>query len=218
MKRSSFETLALVLALGLAGTACDTGTDPGANGNGNGNGNGDTSASIGGAVTASGRPMSGVSIAMEGGETKVTAPDGAYTFPGLAAGTYTLVLTAPPGLQARSGESLTRQVTVTAAQSRTEDWTLDEPEPVIVDVTLAGVSFTPSDLTIDAGTTVRWVVDNGGHTITPNTADQRGVWANIQSANQGETYFHRFNVAGQEYDYFCAPHQSEGMVGQVTVN
>lgn len=81
-----------------------------------------------------------------------------------------------------------------------------------------GLRFSPDDLTIDPGTTVRWVASTALlHTITPNDPTQQGVWARATSSSAGTVLTHTFTVSGQVYNYFCEPHQSSGMTGVIRV-
>jgi len=95
------------------------------------------------------------------------------------------------------------------------------PDPpagtVIINLT-AGLRFDPAEVTIAAGTTVRWVYQGGGgHTVTPRDAGQDGVWARQVMNGGGQVFEHTFNVGGQTYDYFCEPHELQGMTGRVIV-
>lgn len=82
----------------------------------------------------------------------------------------------------------------------------------------SGLQFSPSDLTIDPGTTVRWVSSTTLlHTITPNEPTQQGVWTRATSSASGTVLTHTFTISGQVYNYFCEPHQSSGMTGVIRV-
>lgn len=82
----------------------------------------------------------------------------------------------------------------------------------------ASFFFSPSDLTIDPGTTVRWVSNTATeHTITPANASQPGVWSRVSTSQSGTVLTHTFTVAGQVYNYFCEPHQATGMTGVIRV-
>ncbi len=89
------------------------------------------------------------------------------------------------------------------------------------------MKFVPSQVTIQSGESVQW--KNGSHYVHTVTADP--AWAtrpqNFQlpegvkafdsgDIRPGKTYQHKFTVPGI-YRYFCIPHQSSGMVGEVTV-
>lgn len=82
----------------------------------------------------------------------------------------------------------------------------------------ASFFFSPSDLTVDPGTTVRWVSNTAtAHTITPANAAQPGVWARVSTSQSGTVLTHTFTVPGQVYNYFCEPHQATGMTGVIRV-
>jgi plastocyanin len=107
-----------------------------------------------------------------------------------------------------------------------------------IDMTDALV-FDPSAATIPPGTTVVWDnVGSVGHSVTayeddiPEEAeffasggfDGESAARSSYSAGDpdsgdvagGETFEHTFEVVGQ-YDYFCIPHESAGMVASITV-
>lgn len=84
----------------------------------------------------------------------------------------------------------------------------------VVVIELRDQSFSQSQVTIEPGTTVRWV--NQGdifHTVTPDGNDE---WARTTFDNAGDTFEHTFETEG-EFPYFCEPHQSLGMVGTIRV-
>jgi plastocyanin len=89
-----------------------------------------------------------------------------------------------------------------------------------VDVTVApngDLVFSPSSVTIHPGDTVRWTWGASFHSSTsgvPGAAD--GIW-DSGILNQGNTFSHIFNSAGN-FPYFCIPHGGCcGMVGMVSV-
>jgi len=102
-----------------------------------------------------------------------------------------------------------------------------------------GLVFDPDQLTIAPGDTVVWeTVGSIGHSVTayegeiPEEAEywNSGNFDSEQAARSnytagdrdsgdvgaGQTYEHTFEVEGQ-YDYFCVPHESAGMVASLTV-
>lgn len=97
-----------------------------------------------------------------------------------------------------------------------------EPDPDsdsdVVQIQLTeNLTFSPDDVTIEPGTTVRWVSSYAEfHTITPENSQQEGVWTR-QEMNEGDTFEHTFQTAGEVYDYFCEPHQPQGMTGTIRV-
>lgn len=95
--------------------------------------------------------------------------------------------------------------------------------------------FDPADIVVSSGTTVTWQnVGAIGHTVTayedeiPEDAEffSSGGFDSEQAARDGypdegnlpdgATYEHTFEVTGM-YNYFCIPHELNGMVGSVLV-
>jgi plastocyanin len=89
------------------------------------------------------------------------------------------------------------------------------------------MKFDPAQITIKVGTTVRWEnVASVVHTSTDDASkapDPKD--AALPSGAQpwdsgllqpGQTFEHTFTVPGA-YTYFCLPHASAGMIGQITV-
>jgi len=98
-----------------------------------------------------------------------------------------------------------------------------------VDVTVSpggALEFSPSDLVIDLGDTVRWTWDVGFHTVTsgePGAPD--GAFRSGDPEGPGTVYevvfdqalLDAFPMIDNVYPYHCEPHGSVGMVGSVTV-
>ena len=85
--------------------------------------------------------------------------------------------------------------------------------------------FTPANLTIHLGDTVRWVWATSGHSVVSGTngnADNRFCspsdtgCANPPLSIMGATYEHTFTTAGT-FPYYCSVHFSLGMTGTITV-
>jgi plastocyanin len=91
--------------------------------------------------------------------------------------------------------------------------------------------FAPEEVTASVGETVTWAFASPNHNVSgvpddapqvslPDGADpfaSYGVDGNPnQVAEQGTTYEHTFETAG-EYTYVCIPHIRQGMVGTVVV-
>lgn len=108
-------------------------------------------------------------------------------------------------------------------------------EQVTIDMT-DDLVFDPDSTTIPPGTTVVWEnVGTVGHTVTayedeiPDEAEYfaSGGFDSEQAARQGypdegnisggESYEHTFDVEGT-YGYFCIPHETAGMVAELTVS
>ena len=97
-------------------------------------------------------------------------------------------------------------------------------------------SFRPEELTVSAGTTVEFVNSSShGHSVTaygggiPEGADYfatggfeseaaaREGWESQKGIiYQGDSFEHTFEIPGQ-YQYFCIPHERDGMIGLITV-
>lgn len=94
-----------------------------------------------------------------------------------------------------------------------------DPEETVQIITLtAENTFSPAQVTIEPGTTVRWVNETETHhTITPEDASQAGAWTDRDMTEEGEEFEHIFDEAGETYEYFCQPHLAAGMTGTITV-
>jgi len=88
-----------------------------------------------------------------------------------------------------------------------------------VEVICKNNRFQPNTLTINVGTTVTWVNQDGFiHTVTSGTSpsETSGLF-DSGNLSGGQTFSFTFDKAGT-YDYFCIPHYSLGMIGKVIVN
>ena len=88
----------------------------------------------------------------------------------------------------------------------------------IVDVDVGGgLFFTPDNVTISTGDTVRWTwLDEEPHTVTSGA---NGTFDNLFDSGlqtSGFTFSYTFSSPGT-FEYFCRPHYSMGMVGTVNV-
>jgi plastocyanin len=81
------------------------------------------------------------------------------------------------------------------------------PGPQVVTIHLtSGLAFSPADVTIAPGTTVRWVNDAAmTHTITPDNPAQAGAWPSTTVSEAGAVYEKVFSATG-DYAYHCNPH------------
>lgn len=106
------------------------------------------------------------------------------------------------------------------------------------EVGMSPMAFEPETLTVEPGTTVVWKnTSSRGHTVTayenaiPGDAEYfatggfetqaaaRDAWNTLGEdgiIGPGQTFSYTFEIPGQ-YDYFCIPHETEGMVGSVVV-
>lgn len=98
----------------------------------------------------------------------------------------------------------------------------EEREPdLVVEVAADGYSFDPETFSVAAGDTVHWVWRSSGHNVRvrekPDGSDWTGT-PGTASDTYGEGYLHAhtFRTSGQ-YEYYCAPHQTLGLVGSFDV-
>lgn len=91
----------------------------------------------------------------------------------------------------------------------------------IANVTVApggSLTFSPSVTNINVGDQVTWTwAATAGHTSTSGSpCTGNGVW-NSGALSAGQTFSETFNSAGN-FPYFCSPHCSFGMTGQINVS
>ncbi len=79
-------------------------------------------------------------------------------------------------------------------------------------VNIVGLTFSPTNLTIQVGDTVTWVNDGGFHNVV---ADDGSFTSGAASTDLWQ-YSYTFR-AGGSYPYHCEVHQGDGMVGTITV-
>lgn len=199
----------LVLLFALA---CSDGSEP--------SGGGDpTTGALGGSVTAGSAGVAGATITLGGAATgeRTTPATGAYLFDDLAPGAYTATVTLPEGFSLADGETAAKTANVTAGSTSPVNWSaVEDGAAGVTVVTVGGTAFTPANVTIAPGETVRWVVNNGTHTVTPDSPGLPGAWTGTGQLGAGQEFQHTFTALGT-YDYHCIPHQSLGMTGTVTV-
>jgi plastocyanin len=83
--------------------------------------------------------------------------------------------------------------------------------PGLNEVFIQGMAFTPSTITVSAGTTITWTNKDGvAHTVTSTT----GIF-NSQSISAGGVFSRIFSTAGT-YPYYCTIHPT--MTATVIVN
>jgi plastocyanin len=89
-----------------------------------------------------------------------------------------------------------------------------DPQSGTVVVDLLADSFSPGSVTIEAGSTIRWV--NGGNVVHTITPDGHSEWETATLQGEGEVFEHTFEDEGT-FAYFCEPHQAVGMSGTIHV-
>jgi halocyanin-like protein len=80
-----------------------------------------------------------------------------------------------------------------------------------------GLAYSPTNVWVDAGTTVVFEWVSNGHNVVPESVPEGAEWAGYESLeDDGFTYEHAFETGGM-YPYFCSPHESLGMKGAIAV-
>jgi plastocyanin len=103
-----------------------------------------------------------------------------------------------------------------------------EPAADMKVVMTNSMKFDPDRAVIEAGQTVLWNnTSDLAHTVTADPAKAKNkedcnlpAGANPFDSGiirPGQTYFQTFTVPGT-YKYFCIPHETMGMIGQIIVN
>ena len=105
-------------------------------------------------------------------------------------------------------------ITITGSCTKTSDpygsGTGGSGSPGPNEVWIQGMAFTPSTITVTAGTTITWTnKDALDHTVTSTTSLFNGT------VSAGKTFSQIFSTAGT-YHYFCSIHNT--MTGTVVVN
>jgi plastocyanin len=78
------------------------------------------------------------------------------------------------------------------------------------EITIDNFTFTPKELTVAVGTTVKWV----NHDDIPHTIVEKNTTFRSKALDTDDSYSFTFTSAGT-FDYFCGLHPH--MVGQVIV-
>ncbi|MFO8173283.1 MAG: plastocyanin/azurin family copper-binding protein [Gemmatimonadota bacterium] len=148
--------------------------------------------------------------------TATTFQDGTASFDGVDPGEYEVEVVPPTGFELAEGELARKAVNVTEGGTAEVSFALTEEDgSQVVEIMLtSSFTFSPSQVNISPGTTVRWVNQADiFHTITPDEHDE---WSRTTMNQAGQTFEHTFQTAGT-FPYFCEPHLSQGMTGTITV-
>jgi plastocyanin len=78
------------------------------------------------------------------------------------------------------------------------------------EITIDNFTFTPKELTVAVGTTVKWV----NHDDIPHTVVEKKTSFRSKALDTDDSYSYTFASAG-EFDYFCGLHPH--MVGKIIV-
>lgn len=180
-----------------------------------------TTGTVSATVTTEGSAAAGILVQLfaPGASSATTAvatsSNGVANFANVEQGSWEVEVEIPQGFDLDAGETARKSVTVVANQTATTSFALvDVFQGETVEAN-GNLEFSPSTLTIDAGTQVRWVnVSTVLHTVTP---DGHSEWTTATIADNGDTFIHTFDTPGT-YQYFCQPHVGQGMTGTITVN
>lgn len=180
-----------------------------------------TTGSVRGNVTdQSGAGIGGATVGMtatgQAARSTTTGSDGVYSFNAIPPGAYTIAVTPPAGFTIGSGTGTTT-VTIVGGQQATASAIVlakvttgggGNPNPQTVDVAMVNTSFSPPEVTINAGDRVRFTNrDNTAHNATGGGIATGDLNPN-QSATATMPNTGRFN-------YSCTLHA--GMNGTVVV-
>ena len=97
----------------------------------------------------------------------------------------------------------------------------DDPAPAdsadLVQVRVSSNQFDPPSVKIKVGQSVRWTWAGGSHNVVSGSSCTRDdAFVGSGAPQSGGTYERKFEKAGK-FPYFCEPHCSMGMKGEVVV-
>jgi plastocyanin len=176
-------------------------------------------------VTSDGEPESGVPVQLFSGPggtplvTGSTGGNGQTTFSELDPGNYDIEVDPPSGLALSEGEMARKAVTVTSGATSDLSFALTAngggTGGEVVEILLnQNLTFSPAQVTISPGTTVRWRnTTSMFHTVTP---DGHSEWSSVSFTQADETFDHTFQNPGT-FPYYCEPHRAFGMTGTIIV-
>jgi len=97
-----------------------------------------------------------------------------------------------------------------------EDLTGESEVTVEVGTGSNGFAFSPAAIRVDTGTTVvwEWTGNGGGHNVVAE--DETFSSGDEYVSEAGHTYEYTFEDSGN-FNYYCTPHQSAGMLAAVIV-
>jgi len=84
-------------------------------------------------------------------------------------------------------------------------------------ITQQSLTFSPNDIQVNVGDTIRWVWTAGTHTTTSTVIPLNAVtWDS--PLTQSNTFFEYVVTEPGLHEYKCTPHASMGMIGSFTAN
>ena len=91
----------------------------------------------------------------------------------------------------------------------------DEPKTVVISVDSTNLRFSPSQVTITEGDTVRFFWS--GQALPHNAVESNGVFDSGEPERAVDYAYTFERGSNGTYEFVCEPHESVGMVGQITV-
>jgi plastocyanin len=85
------------------------------------------------------------------------------------------------------------------------------------EVLVEDFQFTPANLNVNVGDTIKWTWVSGDHTTTSTTIPSGATSWNAPMTSDNTTFLYKITEAGT-YNYKCIPHASFGMVGTITAS
>ena len=86
----------------------------------------------------------------------------------------------------------------------------------IITVDSTNLRFSPSTVTIDEGDAVRFFWD--GQILPHNAVDDNGTFDSGETKTDEDYRFVFIQGLNGTFEYYCEPHRSLGMIGQIIVN
>ena len=87
---------------------------------------------------------------------------------------------------------------------------------VIITVDSTNLSFSPSSVTVDEGDAVRFFWD--GQILPHNAVEENGTFDSGDTTSNEDYRFVFLPGLNGTFEYYCEPHRSLGMVGEIIVN
>ncbi|MBA3647309.1 MAG: T9SS type A sorting domain-containing protein [Chitinophagales bacterium] len=84
-----------------------------------------------------------------------------------------------------------------------------------IEVMVSDIVFTPANVTVNVGDTIKWTWVEGSHTTTSSVVPTGAAAWDSPINSTVTTFLYPVKVEGA-YHYVCTPHASLGMVGQFT--
>ncbi|KAB2870844.1 MAG: T9SS type A sorting domain-containing protein [Bacteroidales bacterium] len=84
-------------------------------------------------------------------------------------------------------------------------------------ISLSGFTFSPNNLSVQVGDTIKWQWSEGSHTTTSKSIPQGASSWDSELNNSNRTFLYKAEVAGN-YTYVCTPHENIGMTGSFSVS